>query len=158
MASFKNKINLLYGLFFFLEIIFKSSGVGFLSDLALLVILFIINQEFNGRNVGLYLAFILLTVFIEAISLDYICMTAFFVSIVYLFINLIGLVINQINKNRKIKILLILLFYLILEGLTVDIMHGNTIKFDLVSILLNLVILFVMYQVISKINSGKYVI
>ena len=155
--SLRNKTLLLI-FFFLIELILKSSGIELISNIELLIIAIVIIEELQGRDFGIYLVFLLLSVALEAVSFELVAMRGFILTLVYLMVNFLFANFKALTNNKDLKILIIVLFSLVLVTIFRSYELMGVISFNFLGVLVNLFLYIIIYKLINRLAPSRYVI
>jgi|GEM_PF-4298417 len=155
--SLRNKTLLLI-FFFLIELILKSSGIELISNIELLIIAIVIIEELQGRDFGIYLVFLLLSVALEAVSFELVAMRGFILTLVYLMVNFLFANFKALTNNKDLKILIIVLFSLVLVTIFRSYELMGVISFNFWGVLVNLFLYIIIYKLINRLAPSRYVI
>lgn len=153
-----NKMNLIFIVLFFLEVLLRSTGSDTLYNLELLLSAVIVYQEFKSRDRFIYLLFIFLTSLLESINFELVGLRAFIFCFVYILINFLQIPIKSLKENPHIKSLAILVSVIFLLQVSSDIFQGMKVNLNPSSIIINIFIYIFIYKIINKYSPSKYVV
>ena len=153
-----NRIVILIILTFFLEVILKSSGIDFFSNLEPLIIICLVYQEKREGNNFVFGLFILFSLILEIINFNFLGLRSLVFSLVYILINLLSGIIKPIKRNVNFKISIILLLVLILVQVFTGIYRSGFANINLGSILGNFILYIIIYNIFNKFIPNKYIL
>ena len=158
MSQPNSKINLIFILLFFLEILFRSSGSDFLYNIELLIPTIIIYQEFKIRDRFAYYLFLFLTMFVESVNFELVGLRGFVFTFLYLFINALENFVKILQRNTQVKGVFLLIAILILIQISRDIYYGFEININFLSIIVNIVLYIIIYKIVNKFSPSRYAV
>jgi hypothetical protein len=153
----RNKIIFLLFLFI-IELILKSSGIGIISNIELLIIGIVLIEEVQGRDLTIFIIFLTLSMVLEAINFELVAMRGFITALVYLLTNNIFNSFKVLSGNRDLKMLSIVLFSIVIVSIFRSYELLGRVELNIFDLVVNLLVYIIIYRIISKLAPNRYVI